>query len=223
MSIPTKLVSTTVFTTRIEIIASLFTDVFGWTPDLRAQQEEWPHYSGVQNITTKAGQPCLRLVMANDTTWRSLANLDADPTTIALSVPDAEIAAQTIKEWTEEHQVRVRATYLCLRQEIVTIDGLAANIWLISSDPVIWRDGNHWNVICIKYIPEFLAANRVLIVVLPKDEFERLQAGGLEELRKGVSPEAAELLILREQYSVYIGDQVVNGPVLLLCRTGRCR
>lgn len=60
------------------------------------------------------------------------------------------------------------------------------------------------------------AKNDIFEVILPRDEYERLDRGGLAELKKMVSEGAAELLQLFDEHGPN------NEPVLLLLRYGCC-
>lgn len=218
MSIPTELVSATVLAApgTGEVAMRLFRNLLGWAVDLQAQKDEDP---GVWNLVPRYGQPGLRILQVGATIWE-----ETNPwPRITLSVPDAETAVEEIKTWARQEHVAVKSTYAHLRRVALELDCLAARIWLVSREPVIWKNRNDWTIICTVYIPQFLAANCVLEVVLPPEEFARLEDGGLEELKRGVSPEAAELLWLQNDYEVTIEGKQVKRPVLLLCRTGRCR
>lgn len=200
---------------------NLFREVFGWDIDGRAQENEDP-FPIAWNLVSACGQPGLRFLEVGDTLWERTSTEPGTWPLVALSVPDAEEAAAKIKIWAGRRQITVKSAYDRLRRVFVTLESVAARLWLISSDPVIWRRGIDWNRICRTYIPEHLAANRVLTIVLPPAEYARLRDGGMEDLRIGIPQDAAELLRLFESYSVTIEGKVVERPVLLLCRTGRC-
>ena len=67
---------------------------------------------------------------------------------------------------------------------------------------------------------EVAAENGVMEIVLPPEEHQRLEEGGLEELKQRVSPQLARRIVLLEDYPVSDGG---HAPILLVAHLGSCR
>ena len=77
----------------------------------------------------------------------------------------------------------------------------------------------NWSVLIPK-INAAAAVNTLFVVLLPETEYQRLLAGGLDDLKDKLSPRAASLVTLNDRSSI---DWSTTKPALDLYRTGRCR
>lgn len=106
--------------------------------------------------------------------------------------------------------------------EVPTVGGRKGRIWQATVEidcqegEGIFKDS--WD----PFIPKLNAAaavNTLYWVILTPEEHKRLMKGGLEELKAKLSPRAANLLYVWDEWTFEDGEH----PALQLLRTGRCQ
>jgi hypothetical protein len=105
---------------------------------------------------------------------------------------------------------------------VPTIEGRRGRVWeaivvLDLQADGIPHFGGDWESL-FEIMEAVAYVNAPLPIVLTEEEYQRLEAGGLEDLKDRVSPNVVGRLVLMESYPVDGGES----PVLLVAHLGRC-